>query len=228
MRRARVVPPVAALLACIAVARAADEPPGHAAPRPTEQTWEIYASLYAYLGSPEPDYLQPTLAADRGALHLEARYNYEDLSTGSFWAGYNLSAGDSVALELTPMLGLVTGRTSGIAAGLAGAVSWRLVECFVEGEYVFDSDDSADSFFYAWSELTLRPVERLRAGLVGQRTRVYDSPRDVQRGILVGIAAGRAELTAHFFNPDDDDPLYVISLGIDFSGVAGGTRATRE
>jgi NADH dehydrogenase FAD-containing subunit len=40
---------------------------------------------------------------------------------------------------------------------------------------VFDTDDSSESFFYTWSELTLAPVEWFRFGLgtiatIGRRT----------------------------------------------------------
>src|SRR5690348_11573408 len=36
-------------------------------------------------------------------------------------------------------------------------------------EYVFDLGDSSSKFFYMWSELSLRPAEWLRAGMVTQR-----------------------------------------------------------
>jgi hypothetical protein len=35
---------------------------------------------------------------------------------------------------------------------------WRL-EFSSEGEYVFDTRDVSGSFFYAWSELSLAPVD---------------------------------------------------------------------
>jgi hypothetical protein len=41
----------------------------------------------------------------RGWLHLEARYNYEALETGSVWAGYDFNAGKKLVLDLTPMVG---------------------------------------------------------------------------------------------------------------------------
>ena len=35
------------------------------------------------------------LAGDHDWLHLEARYNYETLETGSVWVGCNLSGGEN-------------------------------------------------------------------------------------------------------------------------------------
>ena len=53
--------------------------------------------------------MQPTFTADRDWLHLEARYNYEALDTGSAWVGYNFSGGETLAWEFTPMIGGVFG-----------------------------------------------------------------------------------------------------------------------
>ena len=92
-----------------------------------ENEWSFSASAYAYIVPDDRDYVQPTVTADRGWLHLEARYNYEDFNTGSLWVGYNLSAGEKVTLEFTPMLGAVVGDTDGVAPGLQ-RLSLELVE----------------------------------------------------------------------------------------------------
>jgi hypothetical protein len=52
-----------------------------------EKAWSFSASVYTYLVPDDRDYAQPTLTADRGWLHLEARYNYEAPETGSAWIG---------------------------------------------------------------------------------------------------------------------------------------------
>ena len=46
------------------------------------------------------------------------------------------------------MLGGVFGNTTGIAPGYKGSLSWWKLELYSEGEYVFDTGDSSDSFFY--------------------------------------------------------------------------------
>ena len=137
--------------------------------------------------------MQPTFTADRGWLHLEARYNYEALDTGSAWVGYNFSGGEKLAWEFTPMLGGVFGDTTGIAPGYKGSLGWWKLELYSEGEYVFDTGSSSDSFFYNWSELTLAPVDWFRFGLVTQRTRVYKTDRDIQRGVLAGFSFKKRE-----------------------------------
>ncbi len=178
--------------------------------------WSFSASLYAYFVPDDREYVQPTFAADRDWLHLEARYNYEDLETGSAWVGYNLGGGNTLTWELTPMLGGVFGNTTGIAPGYRGSLSWWKLELHSEGEYVIDTADTSASFFYNWSELTLAPVEWLRFGLVTQRTRLYDSDRDLQRGLLLGFAYRAASLTTCVFNPDESEPTLVVALSVDF------------
>lgn len=182
---------------------------------PETATWSFSTSVYTYLLPDESNYAQPTVTADHdGGLHLEARYNYEDLQTGSVWVGYAFDGGDSLAWEVTPLFGGVVGETTGIAPGYKGSLSWRILEFYSEGEYVFDTGESTDSFFYNWSELTLTPVEWFRGGIVTQRTRAYKTDRDIQRGLLVGATYRNLDLTTYVFNPDEDKPTVVIAVSL--------------
>jgi hypothetical protein len=156
------------------------------------------------------------LAIDRDWLHLEARVNYEDRDTGSIWFGYNFSGGETLEWAVTPMLGGVFGQTDGVAPGYSGSLSWQRLEFYSEGELLFDADDSADSFFYNWSELTFAPADWFRVGLVTQRTRVYESEREIQRGLLAGVSYKNLEATTYIFNPDDSKPIVVLSVAVSF------------
>jgi len=146
-----------------------------------ESQWSFSASAALYIVPTAASTWQPTLTADRGWLHLEARYNYENLDTGSAWLGYHFSVGDPLTFELTPMLGGVFGDTTGLAPGYKGSLSWWKLELYSEGEYVFDTRSSSDSFFYTWSELTLAPVDWFRFGGVVQRTETLQTDFDIQR-----------------------------------------------
>lgn len=180
-----------------------------------EKAWSFSASVHPYVVRDDRDYAQPTITADCGWLHLEARYNYESLDAGSVWAGYNFSGGGKLAWEITPMLGGVFGDTTGIAPGYKGSLSWWKLGLYREGEDMFDTDDSADSFFYNWSELTLAPVDWFRFGLVTQRTRVYQTDREIQRGVLLGCSFKNVDLTTDVLNPDDE-PTWVFAVGVSF------------
>ena len=67
-----------------------------------ESEWECSLSISTYLVQNGRDYANPILVADRDWLHLEARYNYEAIKTGSLWLGYNFSFGKKLAFEGTP------------------------------------------------------------------------------------------------------------------------------
>jgi hypothetical protein len=181
----------------------------------TQPAWSCSALAYTYIVPDDANYVQPTFVADRDRLHLEARYGYEDRKTGSAWVGYNISVGNELAFELTPMVGVVFGRTTGVAPGYKASLSYRKIEFSTEAEYVIDTGDSDDSFFYNWSELAVAPVEWFRAGLAIQRTKVYQTGFDIQRGFLVGISFERVDFTTYVFNPDDN-PTVVLGFGIQF------------
>ena len=83
-----------------------------------EKAWSFSASATTYVVPDFQEYVQPTFTADHDWLHLETRYNYESLETGSIWLGYNFGGGEKLEWEFTPMLGGVFGDTIGIAPGL--------------------------------------------------------------------------------------------------------------
>jgi hypothetical protein len=194
---------------------AAPAPPAVQSPTATP-AWSFSASAYTYFLPDEGNYAQPTFTADHDALHLEARYNYEDLKTGSAWVGYNFEGGETVAWELTSMIGGVFGQTNGIAPGYKGSLSWRKLGLSSESEYVFDTGESSNSFLYNWSEATFTPVEWIRGGLVVQRTRAYHTERDVQRGLLVGVTYGKLDVTTYVFNPDKSKPVVVLAVTVNW------------
>ncbi len=178
--------------------------------------WGFSATVLTYFVPDDREFVQPTFTADRGWLHLEARYNYEDLETGSAWIGYNFGGGKQLTWEITPMLGGVFGNTTGIAPGYKGSLSWWKLELYSEGEWVIDASDSSASFFYSWSELSIAPVDWLRFGLVTQRTRTYKSEREIQRGILLGFSYKAVDLTGYLFDPDLSKPTVVVAFGLNF------------
>lgn len=194
---------------------ATDNSPG-VEPEPAEPTWSFSASAYAYIIPDSREYVQPTFTADRDWLHLEARYNYENLETGSTWFGYNFGGGEKLTWRFTPMLGGVFGETTGFAPGYKGSLNWWKLELYSEGEYLIDPGDTSESFFYNWSELTLAPVDWFRFGLVTQRTRAYESDRDIQRGLLAGFSHRSVSLTTYVLNLDESKPIVVVAAGVEF------------
>jgi hypothetical protein len=197
-------------LAAVTPCAAAQDPAAGAGPR-----WELEVSIAAYVLPDASDYLQPTVIADRGALHLESRYHYEDDRTVSLFVGWNVGAAiaDGPHLELTPMLGGTVGRTAGLAPALELTVTWGRFTLDSAAEYVIVLDEPSASFFYSWSEAAAQLTPWLRAGLVLQRTRVVHTPRELALGPWLGVSLGRVDVAFYLFDPFDEERFLVASLG---------------
>lgn len=182
---------------------------------PSPSAWSGSLTGYLYLQQ-DDDFLLPVLAADRGSLHLEGRFQYEDLETGSLWVGRTFEAGKSLRLAATPIAGLVFGRTDGFAPGLELTLSWKSLELYSESEYLFDFAGHENNYFYAWTELSWQALPWLRLGLSAQRTRLYQSELEIDRGVFAAVRRGPAELMVYGFDLDGDSPFAVVALGVDF------------
>jgi hypothetical protein len=178
--------------------------------------WEGSVTGYWNMPKGGDNYGSAIFLASRGSLHLEGRINYEAVHAQSAFVGWTFSLGkeEGVSLELTPIIGGVTGTARGPIAGFEATVSSGRFDFYVEAEHVRDRKDA--SYNYAWSELGFRPVEWARVGLVGQRTRVYGNDREFQRGGLVQFTHGKATLSAYWFNPGTSDQVVIASLGLSF------------
>jgi hypothetical protein len=120
--------------------------------------------------------------------------------------------GDAPSLEVGPMVGLVAGKTDGVAPGLELTLSWGPLELYSESEYVLAFGGAESSFFYAWSELGLRPVDWLHVGLAAQRTRRFHSPREVSFGPMLGVTLGKLEATFYVFERGTAQRFTVLSV----------------
>jgi hypothetical protein len=182
----------------------------------SQPSWVFNASVYAYAPPDQSDYLQPTITADHGGLHLEGRYNYEAINTASLWAGVNLGTGHKLRLNVTLMGGAVFGDVNGIAPGTEITLSFGPLSLFSQGEYVIDIQNKSGDFFYNWSQFTWQTTDWLQLGLVAQRTRAYQTARDIQRGFFAGLTVKRFTFDAYVFDPDKASPTWVVSAGVGF------------
>ena len=202
----RLIPPVAVVATLLAATTAAAQD--------NAQSWAFSASALLYVDA-DPSFLLPIVAADHGALHLEARWNYEDLETFSGWVGWTVETGDSLHLAVTPMLGGVVGRSDGIAPGVELTLGWRAFELYTESELVIPLDDQ-DGYLYTWTQLTWSPTERVGVGLSGQRLRSAGSERTIDFGPMATFQAGPIGLEAYVYNPFSSDAFTVIGASVAF------------
>lgn len=177
--------------------------------------WDFGADVNFYL-MPDDFFVLPVFRADKNKLHLEARYNYEDFETFSGWIGYNFIGGGDLEYTITPMVGGVAGNSNGMGAGLEITLNYKRFELYTESENFFDFESSDNNFFYNWSDLTYSPADWLWFGISGQRTRLYQTDLDIQRGIILGAGYKNFELTTYTFNLGFDDPFFIITLSAGF------------
>ena len=179
-------------------------------------SWSFAAATYYYILPGENNTATLLGYADHKALHLETRYNYEDRNTGSVFAGYLFEAGNKLTVSLTPMIGLVFGNTNGIAPGLEASLAWKKLDVYSETEYVFDIDGKENNFLYTWTELAITPFRNFRTGISGNRTRLYQSGLEVQKGIFIQYSFWKLTTGVHYFNPFSSDEFVIATLGIEF------------
>ena len=209
---------LSAATAFAATSAAADEADlaGRRASPAATPSWEFGITAYPTIVRGGDNYASAIAVADRGPLHLEARINYESEGARSAFVGWTFSGGETVTWEVTPLIGGAWGTVHAFVPGVEASVGWRQLDFYLEGEYVRDNRDHADSYWYAWSELGYRPAEWLRLGIAGQRTRAYGGERDIQRGPFVQFTWGPVTFGGYWFNPGSDDQVFVGSIGATF------------
>jgi hypothetical protein len=174
--------------------------------------WKHMAAASFYIFR-DDFFVLPDYEVNKGWLHLEARYNYEDRNTFSAWFGYNFNGGNKFQYAITPMIGAVAGNTNGIAPGLELDFSFYGFEFYSESEVVFDLQGK-DDFFYNWTEFTYSPLDWLWFGLSFQRTRIFQSDIYFQPGFELGGGYRWFGLTGYVFNLGLDDPYGIITLSV--------------
>jgi hypothetical protein len=212
----RVLLAAATLAAGLAQGGEGESLPGRRAAPPSREPWEFALTAYPTQVRGGDNTTSAIAVADRGPLHLEARYGYEAKDSRSAFAGWTFSGGETVTWELTPLIGGAWGTVQAFVPGFEASLAWGKIDFYVEAEFVRDSGDKSDSYNYAWSELGYKPLDWLRLGAVGQRTRAYGGEREFQRGPFVQVTLGRATLGAFWFNPGSDDQVFVASIGASF------------
>ena len=199
-------------LALLVAGVQAQEPVPVTAPAGEAAAWELSGSVFYSDPPGSTDRVTSILYADRGPLHLEARYNYEDLQTAALFAGWTYSFEGELAADLTPMLGAVAGDTDGIAPALELDLGWRRLAWYAESEYLFDLEESDDDFFYSWSTLTYGLTDWLSAGLVAERTKLVDTDWSLQRGLALEVSRAHLGFSLYAYNLGTDDSYTVVAL----------------
>jgi hypothetical protein len=182
-----------------------------------EKSWDINATAYWNDVRGEFPFASGVITANHGALHLEGRANYEAIHAQSAFVGWTWEwKGDTLKVDATPMVGGVTGAARGPILGLESTFYWGKFDYYIEAEHVNETKEGVSSYNYAWTELGWHATEKLRIGVAGQRTRVYGTPREIQRGPLVQYTWDKLTLSGYWMNPGESSQIVILSAGLAF------------
>ena len=78
--------------------------------------------------------------------------------------------------------------------------------------YLFDFDLNENDFFYTWTELAITPFRNFRTGISANKTKLFQSDLEFQRGIFTEYSFWKLTTGVHYFNPFLDD-WYVCNPG---------------
>jgi hypothetical protein len=181
-----------------------------------ETPWQYSVSVSYYDVPNSQDFWNPIVTVDHGRLHLEARYNYVGYDTFSLWAGANFSAGTKWRFDATVLFGIVGGSVEGVAPGYELSLSRAWFSWTSQGDYLFDTEDDDGNFFYNWMEATGSPATWCRLGVALQRTKMYETNDDVQRGLVAAFTYKSFEFEVDALDPNREDETYIVSVTYSF------------
>ena len=178
--------------------------------------WAFAADAYYYIFPAEENILTVLAYVDYNAVHFEARYNYEGRNTASIFTGYRFETGNKLKFGVTPMLGYIFGDISGVIPAFKLDLAWKKFDFYSESEYVIDLAGKENNYFYTWSEVAISPFENFRTGISANRTRLYETGKELQRGVFAQYSFWKLTAGVHYFNPFSSDDFVIATLGIEF------------
>lgn len=182
----------------------------------SQPKWSFSTSGYYYFVPDDKNTFTLIGSADHKALHFEGRYNYEDVNTASAFAGWRFETGEKFQFGATPMIGFAVGNTDGFIPALELDASYKIFDFYSESEYLIDFSSNENNFFYVWSELGVTPFDALRTGISIQRTKLYQTGLDTQRGIFAEYSFWKLTAGMYYFNPFSTNNFVIASLSFDF------------
>ena len=185
---------------------------------PKDTVWSFHVEGDYYIYPHSENILMGMGTADRNIWHIEMRYNYEAKNTASVFGGLNFNMGNRLKLILTPMTGLVFGKTNGIALGIEADLGYKIFELSSQTEYLVDFAGKENDYLYTWSEFGITISDRCSAGIAVQRTRLYKTNLDLQRGMYARYTFRKCTASVYYFNPFSSSYFFIASLAIDFNG----------
>lgn len=168
---------------------------------------------YHYLNNKEAGSIVPIVHfQNKRGWYGEARYNYDDLQTFSFYGGKTFSIDNDLSYSVTPMLGGVYGRYKGGSAGLNVAAAFRSFFFNSQSQYTVSALTRDDNYFFSWVDAGYQPWSWLNAGLTLQHTKTYHTTSTFEPGVMLNPLFNKVSVPLYVFNPHKATRYYVVGF----------------
>lgn len=192
---------------------------------------EAAVEQYHYMGKGQQYVFMPIAHIQTARnWYAEARYNYEDIETFSFYLGKSFSGDKNMSYTFTPMIGAAMGRFKAISTGLNMDLEYGKFFFSAQSQYSLATDKGkgSDDFFYSWSEAGFQPIEWFYAGASFQQTYMANE-KLLEPGALIGFSFGRYSIPIYGFDLLNAQRYFIVGLTVSWQGTkkAGSNKPTR-
>ena len=143
----------------------------------------------------------------------EARYNYEEVRTVSFYIGRAYERDANFSYSIVPIFGGVIGRFKGGSAALNMDLEYKNFYFSSQSQYTFSVQNEIDNFYFSWSELGYQPLEWFYGGFALQETYFPQLKEHITHpGFVVGFTYKRWTLPIYGFRAGASSNTYVCSI----------------
>lgn len=142
----------------------------------------------------------------------EARYNFDELNTFSFYAGKKFSGGNNFSWEATPVVGGLMGQMTGGALGMNFEMGYKRLFLLSQSQYCFSIENNDDKYFYNWLEMGVEATGWLYAGLALQQTNIYRTEGKMEPGCMIGFSIKNWTIPLYAFNTSEQERYFVLGL----------------
>jgi hypothetical protein len=141
--------------------------------------------------------------------YSECRYNYEEERTAGFSIGKTFSKENVFSYSVTPEVGLVIGRLQGASLGLNTSLSYKRLSFSSSALYTagLKKEDAGHSFF-TWSELNIRIIKYLYAGVTVQVSTSGYMAISREPGVQLGVLFKNWAFPLYVFDRAGDHPYF--------------------
>jgi hypothetical protein len=146
--------------------------------------------------------------------YVEARYNYEEVRTFSFYTGKAFSHTGDFSYTLIPMIGGVTGRFNGASIALHAATEAKRFFVCSQSQYSISGENEIENFYFNWAELGYEFTPRIHAGVSLQHTRLFSETQQniVDFGFFTGYTIGQWTFPVYAFNVTSNNNFFVFGI----------------